>query len=298
MRFVWVIFFLCVAVHYEVYGYNYKVVKSKFKTYERFYVALSVSAIYGTQHSSKSNERTQSNSEFYPSQKEGESINKSSSALSTLLPKSNIEFTRGAMVRIIEESWSSVSLLIPESTLALCEEELKGATSLLVLATVRRAADDSAISRATVEGMFKDADVNNDGQLTFLEWFEWLGSTPSPSSYPPQSQRQKSSVLPADPMVAALSDVLSNAVCTLKTTARITQDPSVLSAAFVAGGTMAGILDAQVCKTMISRLSPRTREIVTMSLNLEAASLPSSMRASSLSILPNYNGGIYACIYS
>jgi hypothetical protein len=222
MRLVWVIFFLCIAVHHEVYGYRYKAVKSKFKGYERFYVAVSVSAIYATQRTSKSTDGAQSSSEFYPSNKE-ESINKSSGALSTLLPKSNIEFTRGAMVRIIEESWSSVSLLIPESTLALCEEELKGATSLLVLATVRRAADDSAISRATVEGMFKDADVNNDGQLTFLEWFEWLGSTPSPSNYPSSSQRKSNSVPPADPMVAALSEVLSNAVCTLKTTARITQ---------------------------------------------------------------------------
>ena len=56
---------------------------------------------------------------------------------------------------------------------------MKGATSLLVLATVRRAADESAISRATVEGMFREADVNNDGEITFQEWFQWLGSTPS-----------------------------------------------------------------------------------------------------------------------
>ena len=50
---------------------------------------------------------------------------------------------------------------------------------MLVLATVRRAADESAISRATVEGMFREADVNNDGEITFQEWFQWLGSTPS-----------------------------------------------------------------------------------------------------------------------
>lgn len=129
-------------------------------------------------------------------------------------------------------------------------QELRGATSLLVLATVRRAADDSAVSRATVEGMFREADANNDGQLTFQEWFTWLGAAPASSyqlsakSDPVQcdgvaSENSKSSTesgstgwlgaVEVDPMVEALSLVLSNAVCTLKTTARITQDPSVLA---------------------------------------------------------------------
>ena len=121
-----------------------------------------------------------------------------------------------------------------------------------MLATVRRAADDSAVSRATVEGMFREADANNDGQLTFQEWFTWLGAAPA-SSYqlsakfePVQrdgvtGENNKSSTgsgsesagwlgtVEVDPMVEALSLVLSNAVCTLKTTARITQDPSVLA---------------------------------------------------------------------
>ena len=192
-------------------------------------------------------------------------------------------------------------------------QELRGATSLLVLATVRRAADDSAVSRATVEGMFREADANNDGQLTFQEWFTWLGAAPTSSyqltakSEPSlldgiSSENNKSSTgsetagwlatVEVDPMVEALSLVLSNAVCTLKTTARITQDPSVLagkichircyhplrgtsplpthtldnniicSAAFVAGGAMAGVLDASVCETMLSRLSQRTRFVV------------------------------------
>ena len=170
-----------------------------------------------------------------------------------------------------------------------------------MLATVRRAADESAISRATVEGMFREADVNHDGLLTFQEWFQWLGAAPasrSPSlsgvnegtqdklSQEEVSMQGQPERAP-DPMIEALSLVLSNAVCTLKTTSRITQDPSVLagdhvalpfsihpigimpliridltimtSAAFVAGGTMAGVLDATVCDTMLSRLSPKTR---------------------------------------
>ena len=51
--------------------------------------------------------------------------------------RQSIEITRGAFVQIIEQSWARVNQLVPESTLSICEEELKGATSLLVLATVR-----------------------------------------------------------------------------------------------------------------------------------------------------------------
>ena len=195
--------------------------------------------------------------------------------------------TRTALVQIIEDSWQRVVQLVPQLSLELCEDELKGATALLVLATVRRAADDSSVSRATVEQMFREADVNGDGQLSFVEWFEWLGSDPAPS---PRDEAALAAAEPApapagsshsldDPMVAALSLVLSSAVCTLKTAASISQDPSTLSAAFVAGGMMAGVLDAQVCRAMLSRLSPRTRELVSMALTLESASLPASFRA-------------------
>lgn len=93
--------------------------------------------------------------------------------------------------------------------------------------------------------MFREADVNNDGQLTFQEWFQWLGAVPSSALYsqanPLQATKTSSpdknkstagavsGSLAVDPMVEALSLVLSNAVCTLKITARITQDPSVLA---------------------------------------------------------------------
>ena len=75
--------------------------------------------------------------------------------------------TRLALVNIIENSWERVVQLMPQVTLEICEDELKGATALLVLATVRRAADDSLVSRATVEQMFRDADVNGDGQVWY-----------------------------------------------------------------------------------------------------------------------------------
>jgi hypothetical protein len=129
--------------------------------------------------------------------------------------------------------------------------------------------------------MFHEADVNKDGHLTFMEWYEWLGSASTPETplgsppveIPPpvevQGEPASSAVSIAesnpvststmDPMITALSLVLGNAVCTLKTAARISQDPSALSAAFISGGMMAGVLDAQVCRTMLSRLSPATR---------------------------------------
>lgn len=51
-------------------------------------------------------------------------LNTTSGELSSLLPENekNVDSTRGALVRIIEDSWSRVSHLIPESTLALCQE--------------------------------------------------------------------------------------------------------------------------------------------------------------------------------
>ena len=48
--------------------------------------------------------------------------NTSTGELTSLRPANNADITRGALVRIIEESWSKVSMLIPEHTLALCEE--------------------------------------------------------------------------------------------------------------------------------------------------------------------------------
>lgn len=49
----------------------------------------------------------------------------------------DVEFTRSALVRIIDDSWNKVTSLVPSSTLKMCERELKDATSLLVLATLR-----------------------------------------------------------------------------------------------------------------------------------------------------------------
>lgn len=176
---------------------------------------------------------------------------------------SDIDVTRESLYRIIEDSWSRVTKLVPEKTLAICESDLKAATSLLVLATIRKAADDYPSSRLSVEAMLKAADSNHDGQLSAMEWFDWLGS--DSASFDSAFKKKKSTArvsrverLP-DPMVLTLGDVLGHAVCSLKVIGRMTDDPSILSAAFIAGGVAAGVLDKDVCLSMLARLEPAIR---------------------------------------
>lgn len=214
----------------------------------------------------------------------------------------NAEPTRQALVALIEESWARVTQLTTQSILMQCEEELRSATSLLVLATVRRAAEYSATSKATVQSMFRKADVNNDGQLSFMEWYEWLGSSSSSSTANPAFTSPgrdpttatapplppSAPAMTADPMIASLQQVLSQAVCALKISARVQsnrEDPLALTAAFIAGGMMTGVMDGDICRTMLARLSPRTRELVTMALTLESAAISAPLTDSSLLLL-------------
>lgn len=232
---------------------------------------------------------------------------------------SDVELTRAALVAIIDDSWRRVLGLVSPSLLKQCEDELKGATSLLVLATVRKAADANPESRATVEEMFKEADKDGDGQITFLEWFEWVSqdaayfgsdviddtvdddgstmqvdqedaTTMRSRQVSKRRRRQKQQktleqfearqlvketrLQQLDPMVTGLAQVLGHAVCTLQVAARLpSNDPSYLAAAFVSGGTMAGAMDETLTRTMLSRLSPRTRDLVALALTLEVASM-------------------------
>lgn len=74
-------------------------------------------------------------------------------------------------------------------------------------------------------------------------------------------------------MIDALEEVLRQSVCTLRIVARMTDDVSVLCAAYVAGGIIAGVLDLaeltpqkakntqtpSITRSMLSRLAPATR---------------------------------------
>jgi len=223
-----------------------------------------------------------------------------------------VEKTRQSVQKVIRSSWNTVKQLgreLPPGILQNCEEELRKATSLLVLATVRRCIYKVHMnihclssfilrcadlypesSKAIVQQMLVEADSNKDGQLSFLEWFEWLspGSSTSDMMSPSEWSADSNGVLHgfvmksifvlchycfADPMVLALEDVLRQSVCTLRIVSRITDDPSVLCAGYVAGGIIAGVLDVtelapwrpgdskkvSVTRSMLARLSPSTR---------------------------------------
>jgi hypothetical protein len=175
-----------------------------------------------------------------------------------------VEETRKAILTIIEESWLKVCLLIPQSALTICQDELREATSLLVLASIRRSAFVNPVSRKIIERMLEEADKNNDGQVSFVEWFDWLSYSSDllvdyKREYIDTVDNENSAVDISDPMIASLGGVLSHAVCTLKVASRIQNDPAFLLAAFVAGGVLSGGLDRDVCRAMLSRLSPYTR---------------------------------------
>ena len=61
--------------------------------------------------------------------------------------------------------------------------------------------------------MIREADSNGDGQLSFLEWFNWLSDSSaitSSTSFSRQGQGGQ------DPMVSSLQTVLQHAVTSLR----------------------------------------------------------------------------------
>ena len=213
-----------------------------------------------------------------------------------------VEATRVSLVKLMEESWVKVTQMVSREVLQVCEEDLRSATSLLVLATIRRAADELQSSRITFQGMLQEADRNSDGKLSYIEWLDWLtyenqsssstiaATTRNSSKHHQRHERQEEQqqfpqapfeefdgkfvtsviassivtvstgeVQPIDPMVHALGQVLGFATSTMRVMARMTDNPDVLTASFVAGGMSAGLLDEAVCRTMLARLTPESR---------------------------------------
>ena len=170
----------------------------------------------------------------------------------------NAYSAREAVVEVLERSWEKVCRHIPQSALETCEDELREATALLVLAAVRRSALTDNGSRSAVQSMFAEADQNNDGQVSFAEWFEWLSDSPS-SNESDYSKRDEGDYQQIDPLIDSLGRVLSHAVCSVKVASRTNNEPFFLSAAFIAGGVSSGALDRDVCRAMLTRLSAQTR---------------------------------------
>lgn len=183
------------------------------------------------------------------------------------------EAVRKDLLRLLDASWQRVRRLVEAETLCRCEEALRGATILLVLATLRRSADLFPSSRGALEAMLRSADVNHDGQLSYAEWSDWLTSSTARQEGAATGGGGGQEVaeagageglegvfsLSADPMVAALAQVLGHALCALKVVARLSSDAPTLAAAFVAGGMMSEALDEEVRLSLLSRLAPQTR---------------------------------------
>ena len=222
------------------------------------------------------------------------------------------EISRSELVKVVEETWKKVNRLIPPYVMLSCEEELRVATTMLVLASVRKSAEDSPDSRAAVESMFRAADVNDDGQLTFIEWYEWLAlgdamppvESQTQNSYQQHQQSDSGSVydvsVPDDDdddvmsfvdtlqnrrftsgtMIKSLSKVVSQAVCSLKVMSRLNQnDGALLVSSFIAGGLISGEVDEQFTDAMLSRLPSRTQELVALALSLEEGTVASVVAA-------------------
>lgn len=186
---------------------------------------------------------------------------------------------------LVFQAWSRTTKLISPHVLSQCENDVKGVMSLFVLASFRKSAEEYGSSKRALEWMLKTADVNSDGELTFIEWFDWLqqyssgpGLYENPSnellgedpSFAIATINQRSSSAALDPMVIKLGRVLGCAMSTLSNYARMTTDPVLLTAAYAAGGMSTGLLDAAVVQSMLGRLNDRVRLVVMRSIAAEA----------------------------
>jgi hypothetical protein len=205
------------------------------------------------------------------------------------------ERTREEVGQVLDRTWNEIDRLIPALALEKCREELKGATALLVLATLRRSADSDDTNKKIVNEMFKAADADGDGDLTFMEWFEWLNGTDRTNKTPSPSQNEGEPVLfgpilPPDktsnPIIQSINQVFSHALFSLQVLSRVFhENPSEYVSAFIAGGMMSGVLDREICRNMLQRLSPETRELISFSLSIESASLPTVLKKESKEFL-------------
>lgn len=147
---------------------------------------------------------------------------------------------KNKLVGLINESMQKIREYIPQDVLSYCLDDLQRATSLLVLATIRRTADEYSSSRIILEWMLRSADSNNDGQLSFNEWFLWLASGGNSRTVNNIMSSEEFCLHPTldgnvDPMIIALSMVLSYALNSMKLVTRSTIDPVTITAAYVAG---------------------------------------------------------------
>jgi len=224
-----------------------------------------------------------------PPRKEIQEVVQSNVTMRGVDPSLEQTISKQYLAIVLDRSWKLVQDLINDKGLQSCEVGLREATSLLVLATLRGAADVYASSKATVEWMFRSADVNHDGQLTYVEWYDWLmqrdrlnnheeGGNSLIQAFNPLTGEKI--IFPPDPMILDLEQVLSHAVTSLYYTSRLSDDPNVLIAAYISAGMTPGILDPSFSGTMLSRLPGVIRELIIHAITLEATKITAASSSS------------------
>lgn len=185
---------------------------------------------------------------------------------STLSSSYSPEVTKNVLITLIDSSWQKVKTSLNPETLGkifshsfyiksttsilqnliccifllvLCENDLKSATALLVLATIKHSANEFKSSQAALQYILSRADSNSDGELTYVEWFQWLENNVDNSTSSAQYtninnvtkgfqnigefKAKNSNISPdlsfrnkmSDPMINNLEMVLGHAICTL-----------------------------------------------------------------------------------
>jgi len=176
----------------------------------------------------------------------------------------DVNWIRHAVVELIEDSWYNIANIVQPTILLQCENDMKGAISLLVLAIVNNVAESSSQNKNSVETLLKAADGNDDGQLTFIEWIEWLGKTSDSPSSPIFVTAARSSPF-SRLLLLNLKHALDCAMSSVILATRITSNPSLVIAAFVAGGMSSGkVQSVSFGDALVNRVAPEVRCSKTM----------------------------------
>jgi hypothetical protein len=184
---------------------------------------------------------------------------------------------RSSVVTLIEQSWLNVVGNIPKKVLMSCEKELRIVTSLIVLATFKRIIELEQGNNESIYDVFRAADKNGDGSLTFIEWHEWLGENIDRNFSYSNANKPISTTSGSEKIINSLEQVLTFAsgnnkiyiryisfntiynLDTLNIASRVSMSPEYLIVAFIAGSISTGLISKQMFDTLLLRLSPEMR---------------------------------------
>lgn len=202
-----------------------------------------------------------------------------------VLTKEKVASLRRAVVSVVDDAWETVRQCLPPEVFMTHEMEWKGVTSLLAMASLSQDGRESISSRAALQSLLGVPLGDQRGgspDSHMADWYHGLLAhtalyrdptySPGPycTSYSTQVAREEDSFVPR------LARVLDNAISSLRMVCRMTTDPAVLLAAYVAGGIYGRDVDTPMVAALLSRLPQLTRTLVLQSVAMETASLASS----------------------